>query len=166
MSQELKTDPKKALKHEAKGDKLAGKEKFRDALKEYQISESLNPHRAEIYEKLITTHGRFEHEWVEEDFSNSMTWTMRYQELTHPQMKWVHQSFTVEYKEVQKLAQNLLIAPPEVESRLIEQILAFKEAAALPLIHFILRIKEIATAQGNADDPAMASPETPNPDQA
>src|SRR5436190_4729286 len=129
MSPETKIDPKKALKHEAKGDKLAGKEKFREALKEYQISESLNPDRAEIYEKLINTHTRFEHEWVEEDFTNSMSWTMRHQELTNPKIKWVHQTFTVEYKDVQKLAQNLLIAPTDdVEARLIEQIMAFGES--------------------------------------
>ena len=150
------SDPKKAQKHESKGDKLAAKGKFRQAIDEYQKSETLNPDRAEIYEKLVETLNRFEHEWNEQDFSNSMTWTMRHQEILHPEMKLVHQTFSVEYKEVQKLLQRLMLAlGPEMESKLVAEILSYGEKANLPMLHFLLSLKAVAGAppppEGAAD---------------
>ncbi len=148
MIKQKKTDPKKALKFESKGDKLVGKKKFREALKEYEKSESLNPERVEIYDKLISTHSLFEHEWREEDFSNSMSWTMRRQELQNPQIRLVHQTFSVEYREIQKLLQVLMTAAdPDTENRLIERILGFGEQANLPMLHLILQVKALATEQ-------------------
>lgn len=145
MSEKKNPDLSKALKHESKGDKLFSKDKFRQALEEYRKSEALNPDRLQIYEKLIETHRRFEHEWVEEDFSNSLTWTMRYQELQNPDLKWVHDTFTPEYQEVQKLLQALMINPdPQMEPEIIRKILSFGEKAALPLIHCILSIKKLS----------------------
>lgn len=147
MSKPPALDPKKALKHESKGDKLAAKGKFRQAIEEYQKSEMLNPDRAEIYEKLVETLNQFEHEWSEQDFSNSMTWTMRRQEILNPGMKLVHETFSVEYIEVQKLIQRLMLAlGPDVENRLVDEILSYGERANLPMLHFLLSLKAVAGA--------------------
>ncbi|MFO1464532.1 MAG: hypothetical protein U1F66_12230 [bacterium] len=153
MSQNPKTDPKKALKHEGKGDKLAGKGKFREAMTEYQKSEGLNPDRVEIYDKLIETQGCIdEQEWKEEDFANSMSWAMRRQELQNPQIKLVHETFSLEYKEVHQLLQRLMGALGEAqENALIEKILEYGERANLPMLHFLLSIK--ALARQNAEAP-------------
>ncbi|MCE9623876.1 MAG: hypothetical protein K8R69_00245 [Deltaproteobacteria bacterium] len=152
MNPEKKTDPKKALKHESKGDKLVGKGKFRDAMSEYQKSEALNPDRVEIYDKLIETQGHLENEWEEEDFANSMTWTMRRQELQNPHIRLVHETFSVEYREVHQLLQRLMMAPnEEQENTVIEKILQYGERAGLPMLHFLLSIK--ALARQNTEGP-------------
>lgn len=148
MSKPIQPDPKKALKFEAKGDKLVAKQKFRQAIEAYQKSESFNQDRAEIYEKLVDTLNRFEHEWNEEDFSKSMTWTMRHQEILNPQMKLVHETFSFEYKEVQKLIQRLMLAMgPELENQIIDEILSHGQQGILPMLHFLLSIKAVANPQ-------------------
>ncbi len=158
METNPKPDLKKALKFEEKGDKLVKKGKFREALAEFRKSEGLNPNRIEIYRKLIETLNRFEHEWKEEDFSNSMIWTMRRQELENPQIKWVHETFTLEYKEVQQLVQRLMVAlDQKVEDGLIEKILTYGERATLPMLHFLLSIKALAS------QPPSESKETETP---
>lgn len=163
MSEEKKPDLKKALKHESKGDKLFQKEKYREALKEYQKSETLDPTRPEIYEKLIETHGRYQHEWVEQDFSDSLSWTMRRQELQNPQIKWVYETFTVEYQEVLKLIQGLMTAmDPEREKELTAKILSFGNKAALPLIHFLLSLKALAQGVPPGAEAPAPSPQTPS----
>lgn len=165
MSAETKNDPKKALKHEEKGDQLAAKENFREALAEYIASESLDPTRPEIYEKLIETHKRFEHEWVEQDFTDSLTWTMRKQELLNPQIRWVHETFTVEYQEVKTLIQGLLAAmDPETEVRYMEKILAHGDKAVLPLLHFALSVKSVAQNAPLPETGPEANDLTPPPD--
>lgn len=146
MTPEKKKDPKKALKHEAKGDKLAGKGKFREAMGEYQKSEALDPERVEIYDKLIDTQGQIgESEWREEDFANSMSWTMRRQELQNPHIRLVHETFSLEYREVHQLLQRLMTAlGEEQENALVEKILEYGERASLPMLHFLLSIKALA----------------------
>ena len=164
MSEVKKTDPKKALKHEAKGDKLAKKEKFREALKEYRLSEAMNPTRPEIYEKLIETHKSFEHEWVEQDFTDSLTWTMRKQELQNPRIRWVHETFSVDYQEVKTLIQGLMTAfDPETEVKLMEKILDRGDKAVLPLLHFVLSVKSIA--QGPSPQPPIGETTAPSPSE-
>jgi tetratricopeptide (TPR) repeat protein len=165
MSEEKKPDHKKALKHETKGDKLFEKEKYREALKEYQKSETFDPNRPEIYEKLIETHGRYQHEWVEQDFSDSLSWTMRRQELQNPQIKWVHETFTPEYQEIQKLIQGLMATmDPERERAMVAKILDFGPKAALPLVHFLLSLKALAqSGPPGAEIPAAEPPAPSDP---
>jgi len=158
MIRDPKTDPKKALKHEGKGDKLVGKKKYREAISEYQKSEGLNPDRVEIYDKLIETQAQIdEQEWKEEDFANSMTWTMRRQELQNPHIRLVHETFSLEYRQVHQLVQRLMSALDEgQENALVDEILVYGERANLPLLHFLLSIKALARqntgAPGNAED--------------
>ena len=165
MSPVKKTDPKKALKLEAKGDKLVGKGKYREAMGEYRKSETLNPERTEIYDKLIETQAQVpESEWVEEDFANSMSWAMRRQELQNPQLRLVHETFSLEYREVHQLLQRLMTALGEdQENAIIEKILQYGERAGLPMLHFLLSIK--AFARQNPEGPEATrepfSPQTP-----
>ncbi|MDX1387466.1 MAG: tetratricopeptide repeat protein, partial [bacterium] len=82
-------NPNKAAKLEKKADRLVQKGKFQKALKLYRKSESLDPDRPQIYQKLHETFQKIEREWTQEDFELSMTWTMRQQELEHPEIKQV-----------------------------------------------------------------------------
>jgi hypothetical protein len=163
MSEENKTDPKKAKKHESKGDKLAGKGKIKDAVAEYRKSEGLDPGRVEIYDKLIETQNRLkEEDWHEEDFADSMSWAMRRQELLNPRLRLVHETFSLEYREVTQLIQRLMAAPgEEQESDLIEKILAYGERANLPLLHFMLSIKSMALKSDEAPTEEVPLPDLP-----
>ncbi len=161
MSEANKTDPKKAKKHESKGDKLAGKGKFKEAIAEYRKSEGFDSARVEIYDKLIETQNRIkEEDWHEEDFADSMTWTMRRQELLNPQLRLVHETFSVEYREVNRLIQALMAAASEEqESKIIDAILSYGEKSSLPLIHFMLSIKSMALKSEEAPIENAPSPE-------
>jgi len=161
MSEENKTDPKKARKFESKGDKLAGKGKFKDAVAEYRKSAGYDSNRVEIYDKLIETQNLIkEEDWHEEDFADSMTWTMRRQELLNPRLRLVHETFSVEYREVTRLVQTLMAAAGEdQENDIIDAILAYGERANLPLIHFMLSIKSMALKSDEAPIEEAPSPE-------
>jgi tetratricopeptide (TPR) repeat protein len=136
-------NPQKALSYEKKGDKLLEKGKTRKALIQYQKSEALDPERPEIYQKLVDTLNQLEDSWSEQDFSNSMAWTMRQQELQNPAIILEYQKLSPEYSEVQKLVQRLLLEPEEaMETQLIQEILAYGEKAPLPLLHFLISLKK------------------------
>lgn len=150
-------NPNKAAKLEKKGDRLAARGKFQKALKFYQKSEVLAPDRPEIYQKLHETFQKIDREWTQEDFEISMTWTMRQQELEHPEVKQVYEKFTPEYQEAQRLFQRLMISQDqEEEARIITEILEFGETGQMAAIDFILSIKKIA--QG------PPAPEPPEPE--
>ncbi len=161
MSKDNQINYSKALKLEKKGDKLVSKGKFREALIAYQESEQNFSEREEIYQKLIETLNKIEDEWSEEDFSASVTWTMRQQELQNPKIKRVHEQFSLEFQEVQKLAQQLMIATEkDMEEDLIDKIINYQEKATLPLIHFILTFKEFAL-RGFSEEEIPTDPSDP-----
>jgi tetratricopeptide (TPR) repeat protein len=138
-------NPNKARKLEKKGDELFKKGKFEKALQQYRESEKLDPERAEIYQKLSQTLEKVGREWTQEDFEESMSWTMRQQELEHPEIKWVHEKFTTDYQAVQKLVQQLmLLQDTELEQQIITQILSFEAKATLPLLDFLVSLKTMA----------------------
>jgi hypothetical protein len=145
MFRSKKPNPSKARKLEQKGDRLFGKNKFAGALQQYRDSAKLDPDRPELYQKLATTLEKTEKEWTQEDFEESLGWTMRQQELENPELKWVHQKFTTEYQAVQKLLQQLmLLENSEAEQQVITQILLFEEKATLPILDFLLAMKNMA----------------------
>lgn len=138
-------NPDKARKLEQKGDKNFEKNQFEKALQFYRKSAKFDPDRAEIYQKLSAAMEKTEKEWTQEDFEESLSWTMRQQELENPDIKWVHQKFTTEYQAVQKLLQQLmLLQNPEAEQEIIVQILSFEEKAALPILDFLVAMKNVA----------------------
>jgi tetratricopeptide (TPR) repeat protein len=145
MFQSKIPNPSKARKLEQRGDQLFQKDKFEKALHQYRESAKFDPDRPEIYQKLATTLEKTGREWTQEDFEESMGWTMRQQELENPDIKWVHQKFTPEYQAVQKLVQQLmLLENPEAEQPIISQILSFEDKAALPVLDFLLAMKNLA----------------------
>ena len=138
-------NPSKARKLEQKGDQLFKKEKFEKALEQYREAEKLDPDRPEIYQKLSLALEKSGREWTQEDFEESMSWTMRQQELEHPELKWVYQKFTTDYQAVQKLVQQLmLLQDQELEQQIISQILSFEDKATLPLLDFLISLKTMA----------------------
>lgn len=147
-------NPNKAAKLEKKADRLAAKGEFQKALKFYQKSETLDPDRPEIYQKLHETFQKIDREWTQEDFEISMTWTMRQQELEHPEVKQVYEKFTPEYQEAQRLFQRLLVSQDQdEEARIITEILEFGETGQLAAIDFILSIKKIAQGPPTPESP-------------
>lgn len=140
-----KPNPGKALRLEAKGDRLLKKGKAKKALKKYRASEQLNPDRKEIYPKLIAAQNELQEPWTEEEFDLSMTWTMKEQELQNPGMKWIYDKLSADYREIQQLVQGLMVAPDEnAEQQIIEKIMNFGPKANLPLIDFLLSLKKFA----------------------
>jgi tetratricopeptide (TPR) repeat protein len=138
-------NPSKARRLEQKGDRFFEKDKFEKALQCYRDSAKFDPDRSEIYQKLSTTLEKTDKEWTQEDFEESMSWTMRQQELENPDIKWIHQKFSNEYQAVQKLLQQLmLLNNPEDEQGIIIQILNYQEKAALPILDFLLAMKNLA----------------------
>ena len=97
-------------------------------------------------------------EWTENDFEDSMTWTMRQQELENPEILQVYEKFSKEYQEVQKLVQTLMLsAEPQEEGKIIHQILEYREKASLPILHFLLSVKKASSPsagqESNEDQP-------------
>lgn len=134
---------KKAQRLEKKGDRCIAKGKIDQALKYYEKSEKYDADRPGIYQKLIDTFEKVEKEWTQEDFDRTMSWTMRQQELEHPEIKQIHEKFTQEYQAVQKLLQKLMITEiPEEEIQIVTEILTFGEKAPQPILDFILSIKK------------------------
>lgn len=133
----------KAQALEKKGDRLFAKEKFSKAFQTYEKSWEWDSERPSIYPKLIESFEKLDREWTQEDFELTLSWTMRQQELENPEIKHVHEKFTPEYQEVQKLIQQFLVSPTDVESQALrEKILANHELATSALLDFLQRIKE------------------------
>lgn len=138
-------NPKKAQKLEKKGDRFFQKEKFEKALQYYRKSQKWDPNQPQIYQKLTESKGKIDKEWTQEDFEESMDWTMKQQELEHPEIKIVHQKFTQEYQAVQKLVQQLMLVPTaDEEQQIITQILEYEEKAPLAVLDFLVSIKTLA----------------------
>jgi hypothetical protein len=152
-----KNDPKKAKRLEAKGDKLKGRNKPKDALKAYRESREADPENPSIYDKLIEIKSTLEDSWSEEDFSESMEWTMKKQELENPGLKDVYESLSPEYGEIKQLIAKMLQTPPEIREPLIERIKAFGGKAVRPLLDILLSIDAMARGM------APVSNETPQP---
>ncbi|MBI4412132.1 MAG: hypothetical protein HY541_06590 [Deltaproteobacteria bacterium] len=83
----MKKKKNKAETAEAKGDKAFSKKKFKKALSHYRQAQKLNPDNLGIYDKLVEAHRKGTKEWTREDFSLSLEWTMKKQELENPDLK-------------------------------------------------------------------------------
>ena len=133
-----------ALRLEKKGDQFFDRGKFAEAFKYYQRAEALNTERPEIYRKLQETFERLDQDWSEEDFSLSMSWTLRQQQLENPGLIQVYEKFSPEYKMIYATAQRLLVTPPgPLEDELKNELFALGDKATLPLLDLILEIKKI-----------------------
>ena len=125
-----------------KGDKYFAKAKYPAALKKYKKARELEPENPDIYKKLIESHQKSEGVWQQNDFVESLEWTMKLQELENSDLKRVHARLTPEWKEISGLLQSLLTTQDEnLENALIEKINEFGENAIHPLLDALLFFK-------------------------
>jgi tetratricopeptide (TPR) repeat protein len=134
-----KPNPTKLLN---KADKYFSQNKFKKALSYYQQANELDPDNKEIYDKMIKSHLEIKDTWTDTDFSNSLTWTMKMQELNNPSLKIVHAKMSPEWIEDSRLIRHLLLTQDaSEETRIIQDILALGEKAVYPLLDLILTLK-------------------------
>ncbi|OGP13748.1 MAG: hypothetical protein A3I75_01990 [Deltaproteobacteria bacterium RIFCSPLOWO2_02_FULL_50_16] len=135
---------KNADYYKSKGEKLYKKGHLKKALEQYKLSHELSPDDIGIYDKLMEIHQKIEKKWDEDDFADHLYWTMKKQELENPSLAHTHERLTPEYEAVRKTVTKLLREESEeMEEKMINQIVEYKEKAVLPLIDFILQIKKI-----------------------
>jgi tetratricopeptide (TPR) repeat protein len=147
-----KLNPKKSAKLEAKGDKLVNKGKYQRAIKKYKKALKYNDENAALYEKLISTKDQISGDWDKKEFSESLDWLMKKQEIENPRLKHVHDRLTPEWETVSKLIAELLDSKPDDEDKIISKIRDYRETAVQPLIDFILSLKEsMDKNQGTGD---------------
>jgi tetratricopeptide (TPR) repeat protein len=161
LQKKQKERSEKAKRLEAKGDKLKTKNKPKDALKAYRKSREADPENPAIYDKLIEIKSTLEDSWSEEDFSESMEWTMKKQELENPDLKEVYESLSPEYTQIKQLIGQMLQTPPEIRDPLIERIKSFGGKAVRPLLDILLSID--AMARGMGPPLSKDAPEPPPP---
>lgn len=135
-----KVDPSSLV---AKGDEYMRKGKPKKALKKYMDAKVLSPDNADIYDRLIKAHEASTKEWDIEDFAKSVSWLMTKQEIEHPKIKMLHERMTPEWKDITDHIAKLITASEEDEESLISKICAYGEKAVMPLIEFILYLKNI-----------------------
>lgn len=133
---------RKAEKLEAQGDAFMARGKPAQALEKYLAAEALHSDCPALYTKLIAAHQAATPEWTAEDFSRSLAWEMRRQELEHPAVKATHERLAPEWQQVTELLQRLIATPDHAtELRLVDAILAYETKALRPLLDCILAIK-------------------------
>lgn len=127
-----------------KGDRLFRQKKFKKALAEYQLANEMDPDNTSLYDKMIAAHMEVKDEWTDEDFANSLSWTMKKQELQNPALKRVHARMTPEWEEVNTLIKKLLLTQSEdEENAALAQIVNHGEKAVYPLLEVVLGLKKI-----------------------
>lgn len=147
-SQTMKTKKKKgsdrAQVTEEKGDNLFHSGNYEKALEQYRKSQAADPQNSRIYDKLITTHEKVIDVWKDKDFSESLSWTMKKQELENPKLKRVHAQMEPEWKEVSGLIQQMMKDQDEkCETEIIEKIVSYRDKALYPLLEVLLSLKRV-----------------------
>ncbi len=149
----------KALHWENKGDQYFEKQQYEKAMEAYRKSSELNPDHPGIYEKLTRTQDLLGSEWNEEDFSETMFWVMKRQELENPQIKDLHETLSVEYAEVKALILKMLATSSELRNSYIEKIKSYEQKAVLPLLHTLISLTEMAQQVANNSESEEESDE-------
>ena len=135
-------NPKKAAKHEAKGDRLLAKGKLQRALKHYRKALSFDPERTSIYDKLIQTRDGMDGEWNVDDFAESMSWVMEKQEIDNPSIRQVHAKLTPEWEKTSNLAMAAIIEEDEVaRGKKVEELVEMGSIATRVLIDMMIEMK-------------------------
>ncbi len=133
----------KAEKLEAAGDKLAKKGNFKKALKRYEEASKADPERAGLYDKMVDAHERSKGEWSREDFVESLTWTMKKQEIEEPAIRQLHAKLAPEWKRTVEMAMKLLDASEDEKlGPLIERYVATGEVGTRVLIELLRMVKQ------------------------
>jgi hypothetical protein len=134
----------KAQTAEKKGDAHAQKGAHKKAVEHYKKAVEQTPDNLSLYDKLISSHKQIEAEWTDEDFTLSLEWTMKKQELENPGIKRIHARLSEEGREISKIVGQLMQAPnDDLEAQAMERIAAYGTKAVYPLLDVILTFKEI-----------------------
>lgn len=132
-----------ALVLESLGDQSLAKNHHKKALNYYQKALALHDQRAELYQKLIKCLDEKKESWDEQDFTNSVMWEMKYQELVNPIMKRIHarqhETFQTITHDLQKIMTE---QDPAQETQLVEKVISYGDEALYPLVDFLIQIKE------------------------
>ncbi|MBF0491474.1 MAG: hypothetical protein HQM15_01680 [Deltaproteobacteria bacterium] len=147
MNETPKDIIQKAIVLESQGDDFRSRQNWEAAFEAYQASEEFNPNNPQIYDKLIEMKSALTQEWKEADFTQTLSWTMKKQELENPNIKNLHETLSVEYGQIKQLIAQLLLSPEEFKELLLHKIKAHGEKAVLPLLHTLLEIDAMAREQ-------------------
>lgn len=142
-----KSPQQKAQTLEKKGDQQSQQNNHRKAMKHYREAVDLHPEHAPLYQKLIDTQKLLEHEWEEGDLADTISWTMKLQELENPALRLNHARLTPEWNDTIALIKTLMIIPEgEEEDRLISKILDLGDKALPAALDFLLTFKKARKA--------------------
>lgn len=139
---------KKADKYETAGDALVAKGDYKKALKRYRQAAKEDPDRPCLYDKLVEAHEKSKGDWKKEDFAESLSWTMRKQELEEPAIRQVHAKLLPEWKKAVEMALKVVGAPDDEKlPKLIEELVAMGEIGTRVLIE-LLRLAKNSNERG------------------
>lgn len=140
----MNKNPKKARAEELKGDKLLTQGKDQKAFECYKKSLNLDESRIEIYDKLLTLHGRYSDNWNEKDFAYNVWLGMKKQEILNPSFKRVHARAEPGFQKITDLIKKMFNCESNTdETRYVEEIIAQGQDSLYPLIDYILGLKNL-----------------------
>lgn len=140
----FKTPKEKSLKHEKEGDRHRDKGSHRKAIASYRKALDFDEMNIVLLEKLTAALDACKEAWTEADFADSMTWTMRRQELVDPVFKRINARGTPEYKEAATFIKTMLTAKTrDDETAAVESLVALGADALYPLVDYLLTFKDV-----------------------
>lgn len=150
-------NPAKAKAEELKGDKLLKQGKAKKAFECYKKALDLDENRLEIYDKLISLHGKYTDNWNEKDFAYNIWLGMKKQEILDPAFKRIHARAETSFQKISGLIKDMFNteSDPE-ETRFVEEIVSHRLDALYPLIDYILGLKNLRRLTKNLKKPKKA----------
>jgi len=128
----------KADKLETAGDALASKGDYKKALKKYRQAVKEEPDKPGLYDKLVDAHEKAKEDWKKEDFVESLSWTMKKQELLEPAIRQVHAKLLPEWKKTVEVALKVINAPDDDKlPKLVEELVATGEIGTRVLVELL-----------------------------
>lgn len=144
----------KAAKLEKEGDKLAAKGKHEKAMVKYRKALECDPERPGLYDKLVEMLDKKTDEWELDDFIDSVSWTMKKQELSEPAIRQVHAKLSPEWKKASDVAIKIILAEEDDESLpvLIEELVTYGETGTMVLIEIMRQILKESQKTGSKEE--------------
>jgi hypothetical protein len=140
---------KKADKLEQAGDSFAAKGEYKKALKKDRQAAKEDPDRKDLYDKLVDVHEKAKANWKMDDFVESLSWTMKKQEIETPAIKQVHAKLEPEWKKAMDLSLKIIVAPEDENlSKMIEELVGYGEIGTRVLIEMLRSLRK-----GKEDNP-------------
>jgi tetratricopeptide (TPR) repeat protein len=146
--------PDKSIKLETDGDRLAAKGKFKKALVKYRKALEYDPDRPALYDKLVAMLDKTTENWELRDFVDSVSWTMKKQELSEPAIRQIHAKLSPDWKKASDLAVKIILAPDDDKSlpNLIEELVECGETGTMVLIEIMRGILKESQKKADGGD--------------